>query len=239
MAKPWFPFFWSDYVADTAMLSLTEHGAYVKLLGNLYTTERPLPADWTSLYRLCGAHGEIEQAAVRSVVDRFFEKDIEGLVQRRAMAEIEKRRHITDRNTRIARERYQGGTKDLPDGPPNEHQKGTSTSTSTSTSRSTTTATKIAPGGAEGPGDGKAERQRDLLWEAMLTACGIPLTAAIPKSARGAYNKALKDLREIGATPEAVHAHARAFAKKWPTVSLTPTALVRRWNECVVVEKRK
>lgn len=92
---------------------------------------------------------------------------------------------------------------------------------------------KIAPDGA-GQGDGKGERARDLLWESLLQACGIPLTAAIPKSARGAYNKAHQDLRSIKATPESIHAHAQAFKRKWPKVSLTPTALVRRWNECVV-----
>lgn len=81
----------------------------------------------------------------------------------------------------------------------------------------------IAPDGA---------KKRDLTWDALLQACGIPLTAEIPSSARGAYNKACKDLKAIGATPEQIEAHAAAYRRKWST-ELTPTALVRRWNECV------
>lgn len=82
--------------------------------------------------------------------------------------------------------------------------------------------------------DGEAkEKPRDPVWDALLLACGIPLTASIPKSARGAYNRAVRDLREIRATPEAIKAHADAFRRRWPAVSLTPTALVRRWNESV------
>lgn len=89
----------------------------------------------------------------------------------------------------------------------------------------------LAPDGAKGDG---FKKPQDKIWEALLQACGIPLTATISKSARGAYNRAAKDLRDMQATPESIHAHARAFSKKWPAVSMTPTALVRRWNECVV-----
>lgn len=236
MAEQWFPLYWGDYLRDTSDLSLAEHGAYLKLLGRHYTTEAALPADWDSLYRIAGAHTDAERQAVTSVVDKFFERQIDGLVQKRVMKEVQKRRQVKDRNTRIARDRYQTGTKDAPEPAPDEHQNGTSTSTSTSTSKATPTTTKIAPDGAGTAGDAKAGRPKDLLWEAMLGACGIPLTAAIPKSARGAYNKALADLRAIGATPESIRAHAQAFRRKWQRVSLTPTALVRRWNECVVAQ---
>lgn len=73
-------------------------------------------------------------------------------------------------------------------------------------------------------------RAPDLLWEAVLAACGID-GAAITKSARGAYNRAVRDLREMGATPEDVAAKAAAWQRQWPKATLTPTALARRWSE--------
>lgn len=83
-----------------------------------------------------------------------------------------------------------------------------------------------------------SRRPKDEIWESLLTACGIPLTATISPSARGAYNRAVKDLKSMGASPEMIAARGKAFSRKWPSVSLTPTALVRRWNESVVPSKR-
>lgn len=73
-------------------------------------------------------------------------------------------------------------------------------------------------------------RPRDLVWEAMLQACG--LDGATPtRRERAAWNGAAKDLRDIGAPPEEILARGAAFRRLWPNVSLTPTALARRWSE--------
>lgn len=61
-----------DYRRDTGDLSLTEHGAYSLLLDHCYSTEQPLPKNHNKLYRICGATLPEEQAAVRSVAERFF-----------------------------------------------------------------------------------------------------------------------------------------------------------------------
>lgn len=80
-----------DYAGKTADLSLTEHGAYNVLLDTCYTTERPLPGPYESLYRLCRAMTKLEQAAVRSVADRFFPLADDGLRRnKRATEEISK-----------------------------------------------------------------------------------------------------------------------------------------------------
>lgn len=76
-----------------------------------------------------------------------------------------------------------------------------------------------------------ATRRRDELWDAVLAACGIDPVAKHSKSARGAWNHALGELRELGATPDDVRAKAAAYRATWPTASLTPTALARRWSE--------
>lgn len=73
-------------------------------------------------------------------------------------------------------------------------------------------------------------RPPDLLWDAVMSACGI--TDPPTDSARGAYNRAVKDLRGAGAEPDEVRKRAAAFRDRWPEASLTPTALARRWPEC-------
>lgn len=76
-----------------------------------------------------------------------------------------------------------------------------------------------------------APRARNLIWDAVLEVCG--LTGSTPtQSERGGWNKAVKELRDIGATPDEIHQRARIYRKTWPNVSLTPNALSRRWNEC-------
>ncbi|CAB4169651.1 Helix-turn-helix domain containing protein [uncultured Caudovirales phage] len=72
---------------------------------------------------------------------------------------------------------------------------------------------------------------RDLVWDSLMMVCGIE-SSQITKSSRGAYNRAVKDLKEIGATEAQIVEHAFVFRKRWPEASLTPTALARRWAEC-------
>lgn len=68
-----------DYMKDTMHLSVMEHGAYGLLLDGYYATEKPLPADYESLYRVARAMTKAEQAAVRSVADQFFKVGPDGL----------------------------------------------------------------------------------------------------------------------------------------------------------------
>lgn len=74
-------------------------------------------------------------------------------------------------------------------------------------------------------------KRRDLVFESLMAACGVGLDQ-IPKSARGKYNTAAKDLRDLGATPEAIAARAHVYREKWPEVSMTPNALAVHWGEC-------
>lgn len=74
-------------------------------------------------------------------------------------------------------------------------------------------------------------RRRDVVWETVMEVCGIDPTQ-ITSSSRGAYNRAVRDLRDLGAGPEAIVVRATVFRRRWPEASLTPTALARRWPEC-------
>jgi len=82
-----------DYQGKTQALSLAEHGAYTMLLDIYYLTEKPLPADLKSLYRLCRAMDKNEQEAVRRVSESFFYIGEDGhLHNDRADDEIERAR---------------------------------------------------------------------------------------------------------------------------------------------------
>lgn len=73
-------------------------------------------------------------------------------------------------------------------------------------------------------------RKVDPIWDALMAACGID-TASITKSSRGAYNRAVADLRDAGATQGQVMVRARKYRERWPNTSLTPTALAKHWPE--------
>ena len=78
----------------------------------------------------------------------------------------------------------------------------------------------------------RRKKPEDHLWDALLAVCG--LNGSIPTlSERGAWNKSVQALRAVKATPQEIQARGTAYRKRWPNVSLTPTALARRWNECI------
>lgn len=77
----------------------------------------------------------------------------------------------------------------------------------------------------------KLQRRRDALFDALAEACQLAPEDLTP-SARGALNRALKDLRAVGATPDEIHRRAGQYRQMWPAVTLTPTALARHWAEC-------
>lgn len=83
------------------------------------------------------------------------------------------------------------------------------------------------PATAESPSESPPKRPRDELWDALTSELGSePAT----RTERGSWNKALKDLREAGATPQDVHQRSAVYRHRWPEVSLTPTALAKHWG---------
>ena len=94
-----------DYQRDTGHLSLAEHGAYRLMLDIFYATGKPLPAGKKVLYRLLRAAAPAERKAIDAVLAQFWETTPEGLVNRRAAAEIEKADRQAEVNRQIAIER--------------------------------------------------------------------------------------------------------------------------------------
>ncbi len=87
----YFELYPGDYLRDTTRLSLTEHGAYLRLLMAYYAEEAPLPSDYDELFVVTSAVRAIDKEAVRKIGDRFFPIGDDGLRHNgRADAEIEK-----------------------------------------------------------------------------------------------------------------------------------------------------
>ena len=71
-------------------------------------------------------------------------------------------------------------------------------------------------------------RRRDLLFEQVCWACGIEYKQ-LTTSGRGGLNKAVSELRLVGATPGDVTSRALNYKLRYPDTSLTPTALAKHW----------
>ena len=96
--------------------------------------------------------------------------------------------------------------------------------------------------GREGKGTGKGKtlapdkptpkkpRPPDPVFEAVVEACGLDL-AEVTDTARGAINRAAKELRQVGATPEGIKARAQIHRKKWPDATCSPSSLAKNYAQ--------
>jgi hypothetical protein len=81
-------------------------------------------------------------------------------------------------------------------------------------------------------------KPKDELFETVAEVCGINLTN-MTRSARGQLNRATKELRDIQATTEQIHAKAKAYRTQYPNATLTPTALTKHWSSFANIEKQQ
>lgn len=73
--------------------------------------------------------------------------------------------------------------------------------------------------------------KQDMLWEAWVTLAFGQISPTLTTSERGRINKGLKELREIGATPEQIKQKWSAYKAKWPKLgNPSLNALVANWN---------
>lgn len=81
-------------------------------------------------------------------------------------------------------------------------------------------------------GEGSKPRERkpreaDPLFDALVYVCKInPM--GLTASGRGMLNRALKEIRDVGGTPEQIVARSRAYSERFKHVP-TPGALARHW----------
>lgn len=93
-----------DFAKKTAHLSMTEQGAYDRLLDHYYAMQRPLPADKQGLYQIARAMAPVERRAVDKVANEFFPVAGDGMRHnKRADAEIEKHEAQASKNREIGK----------------------------------------------------------------------------------------------------------------------------------------
>jgi uncharacterized protein YdaU (DUF1376 family) len=115
-----YPFHVSDYIADTAHLTLEEDIAYRRLLDLYYTNENPIPNDPTGVARRVRMPMHIE--VVASVLQEFFTLAEDDCWHKaRCDAEIDKFRWFAEAGKRGAEKRWGKSTQDSPpNSPPND-----------------------------------------------------------------------------------------------------------------------
>ena len=77
-------------------------------------------------------------------------------------------------------------------------------------------------------GSQKRTRKPDTIFDAVVSVCGLDPTV-MTSSARGAVNKAVKELRDVEATAETIVQVADAYRKKWPELSISPSAIAKHY----------
>lgn len=96
-----------DWAKDVRGLSMTEEGAYRRLLDVYYSAEEPLPGDEQECFDLAGTRDAKDMAAVRKVLRKFFVLADDGCHhQKRADAEIERFRARAEKAKRAASARW-------------------------------------------------------------------------------------------------------------------------------------
>jgi len=84
----------------------------------------------------------------------------------------------------------------------------------------------------------KDSAKTDNLFDKIAEVCGWE-TSNLTKSSRGQLNKAVKELRDVGATADQVGGKAAAYREKYPGIELTPTALIKHWAALYVRKVQK
>lgn len=106
MARPWFPFYFADYSAKTEHLTLTEHGAYLLLMGSYYKTGCKLSANAMQLQRICRAFDQVEVDAMHAILKQFFILDGDHYIHTRIEDELTKSNEISEKRSKAAKKRY-------------------------------------------------------------------------------------------------------------------------------------
>lgn len=114
MSFAYLPLFTGDYLRDTQHLSMTEHGAYIKLLMHCWDQKGPAPLDERKLYGICNARSKEEISAMLHILEEFFVKMDDGWYNRRLQREIEKTEAISRVRSTAGRKGFEARAKHLP-----------------------------------------------------------------------------------------------------------------------------
>jgi uncharacterized protein YdaU (DUF1376 family) len=107
----YFQFNWKDYIADTAYLNLCHHGAYLKLIGEYYKSEKPLPLNIDELSEILILRSQEEVDAVKNILERFFTETENGYIHKRCDVEIEAYHDKSNKASKSAKARWHKAKK--------------------------------------------------------------------------------------------------------------------------------
>lgn len=82
------PIYTGDYLRDTQHLSMSEHGAYFRLLMHCWDQKGPAPLDERKLFGICNARSSDEIEAMRRVLSEFFVRMDDGWYNKRITEEV-------------------------------------------------------------------------------------------------------------------------------------------------------
>ena len=103
-----------DYLRDTQHLSMSEHGALLKLLMFCWDQRGPAPLDERKLMGVCNARSTDEIEAMRRVLCEFFICMPDGHYNKRMQREIERAESISHARSDAGRKGYEARAKHLP-----------------------------------------------------------------------------------------------------------------------------
>jgi len=92
----WFPWYPLEHRRDTYKLSLTEDGAYRRLIDEYMVNREPLPDDDAALARILGVSSE-DWLAVANSIRPFFKSQNGRLVHKRCECELRAQDHRAER----------------------------------------------------------------------------------------------------------------------------------------------
>ena len=95
----WYKFWIGDYITHTTHLADAEDLAYRRLLDLYYMSERPIPLDTQSVARKIRLDLDITE----TVLEEFFDKDVDGYRHGRCDHEIGKYQHQVETNRQLGK----------------------------------------------------------------------------------------------------------------------------------------
>jgi uncharacterized protein YdaU (DUF1376 family) len=108
------PLFTGDYLRDTQHLSMSEHGAFLKLLMFCWDQKGPAPLDERKLCGIVNARSGDEVEALRRVLGEFFVRMEDGYYNKRMQREVERSEVLSRSRSDAGRKGYEAKAKQLP-----------------------------------------------------------------------------------------------------------------------------
>jgi len=178
MSRPWMPLYVADYLRDTRRLTAAEHGAYLLLIME-YWTSGSLPDDDRQLSRItCMTPAEWRRA--RPNVQSFF---TDGWRHKRIDTELAKSAEISSKRSASAKQKHSNRSANAEQ--LDTHAGATSQPQSPSQQNSEADAS-----GAEAPSDPPVDHRKRLFGEGLATLARI--SGKGPDACRSFVGKCLK-----------------------------------------------